>query len=370
MFLTHGVNQHNEFISIDLVPRGLTTLKCPYCGQLLIAKKGRVKGHHFAHNGDTCLEVRERIKQIALPFYDKFNVHISAGNWKTLKSFYEGARITSKKLENLERLRLVTFNRFSRSWEITKMGKIPFGELSLSMFADIQDSLIQKKHDELATAVEHEGRSITDLRLFRAQLKRALQASLYLLEIKHTDGTYYKIGVTSRDINERISEIQQDVQSLDDVSIKLLRIFRHRGAVEPYFKERYKRYQTNIGNLTEYFEFDSQVRRRVLSDLTRLSDKSCTTLDLEILRDHSHPLETEIKRREKNLSISEGMKQASARGVHVGRPKGTTESDNEFLSKYKPVVEALRKGLSLRKTAQETGVSVNTIRKVKSMLSE
>jgi hypothetical protein len=63
--------------SIDEVVRGKTNLACLYCGGSLTAKKGSVKEHHFAHTGETCKPVSQRIKTKAfpsLPLYDNFNV--------------------------------------------------------------------------------------------------------------------------------------------------------------------------------------------------------------------------------------------------------------------------------------------------------
>ncbi|MEM1123602.1 MAG: hypothetical protein AAGJ18_24400, partial [Bacteroidota bacterium] len=53
MKLPFGV--HNDyFIHISEVPSGRTNLRCPYCNGALVAKKGRIKRHHFAHEGTGC----------------------------------------------------------------------------------------------------------------------------------------------------------------------------------------------------------------------------------------------------------------------------------------------------------------------------
>jgi hypothetical protein len=65
------------------------------------------------------------------------------------------------------------------------------------------------------------------------------------------------------------------------------------------------------------------------------------------------------------------MSRAARWGQHVGRPKGK-ESASAFLDKpkNKEIAAALAQKYSLRETAKQTGSSVNTVRKVKKMLSD
>ncbi len=61
--------QNGQIVDISSVENGLAcNCFCPACGQQLIAKKGAVKEHHFAHyNGEECREAVE----IALRIYAK-----------------------------------------------------------------------------------------------------------------------------------------------------------------------------------------------------------------------------------------------------------------------------------------------------------
>jgi hypothetical protein len=52
-----------------------------------------------------------------------------------------------------------------------------------------------------------------DLKIYRAQLRRILVNSLYFLEVKSDGNCFYKIGITTRPIEERIAEIQRDVRA-------------------------------------------------------------------------------------------------------------------------------------------------------------
>lgn len=64
----------------------------------------------------------------------------------------------------------------------------------------------------------------------------------------------------------------------------------------------------------------------------------------------------------------EGIAVAKKRGAYKGRPSGTHEDEKKFLAKHKKVQKAINQGLSLRDASSVAGVSVNTVRKVKSLM--
>ncbi|MDV3471774.1 transposase [Elizabethkingia anophelis] len=66
----------------------------------------------------------------------------------------------------------------------------------------------------------------------------------------------------------------------------------------------------------------------------------------------------------------EGIKIAIAKGVYKGRVKGSKESDERVLSKYKEVVKYLKRGQSLRDIAKLCNVSLGTVQKVKKILEK
>lgn len=69
--------------------------------------------------------------------------------------------------------------------------------------------------------------------------------------------------------------------------------------------------------------------------------------------------------------IKSGMEEARRKGKTIGRPKGSVLDIHQQIkknSKYKRAATALRDGLSLRKTAAFSGLSVNTVRKIKGTL--
>lgn len=65
--------------------------------------------------------------------------------------------------------------------------------------------------------------------------------------------------------------------------------------------------------------------------------------------------------------IRSGMQQARANNIHCGRPKNSSEKNDQFLSKYPKVVTGLKKGYSVRECVKLYDVSLGTVAKVKKM---
>ncbi len=93
---------------------------------------------------------------------------------------------------------------------------------------------------------------------------------------------FHKIGVTCREIEQRLKEVQRDMKShFKAVTIEVLGTWQHRGNVELYFKHRYKDFNYKIGTLTEYFKFDNI--NPVWLDLHRMEPKVLTQSEVDIL---------------------------------------------------------------------------------------
>jgi hypothetical protein len=257
-----------------------------------------------------------------------------------------------------------------------KLGKIPVGALSLALFNEIQEPLIAQRLDELEQAAtwawEHNApilnEKLTDLRIYRAQLQRILAVTLYFLEVQADGETLHKIGVTTRPIEARLAELQQQLQAhFRDVTIAVIGTWLHRGNVELYFKHRYHEFRHLIGALTEYFVFDDT--KAVIRDLRRMKPKELTPAERDVLDGKPAAIEQVIataeKKRQHRQATRDGMQAAAARGEHIGRP-ASAESPAVFLAKpsSQRVISALDAGLSIRAAARETGVAINTVRKV------
>jgi hypothetical protein len=298
MWLKFGVAASGELTSIDEVVRGKTNLACLYCGGSLTAKKGSVKEHHFAHTEETCKPVSQRIKTKAfpaLPLYDNFNVQLKGEELEQLKVLWKeyGAQKRSipRDLVN-ERWQLKGLVESSgdRSYQFTNLGLIPMGALPLALFNQVQEPLLLSELASLEGSVEiAEAAGLSclderraDLLIYRAQLRRILVNSLYFLEVKADGHCFYKIGVTTRSIEERIAEVQRDVRAhYSDVAVSLLGLWEHRGNVELYFKHRYKAFNYRIGKLTEYFAFPNV--KVLLQDLYEMKPKVLSVVELEVL---------------------------------------------------------------------------------------
>ena len=379
LFLQYGVDEHGALIDIGQVRRGQTTVRCPYCGGLLIARKGEQVAHHFAHRAETCNPASRDMHELALPAYDNFNLHLPGRVVKALHTWAQSPDAADKTaLENHQLLAWNDFKGRSGSYELTKTGKMVLGELSLNLFNQFQEPLIRTRHTELEQKARQARQTVdfetylTDLRLYRAQLCRILTATLYFLKIG--DGELYKIGVTTRSVAERVVEITSELRPhVGDVTISVLGSWEARGNVEFYFKHRYRTQQTPIGNLTEYFTFGDV--KPVLADLRRMKAKQLDALEREVATQQRSDLEREIigeqieaKRR---AAISVGLQQAAAKGTHIGRPKGSDSAEKVLAKAYaEPVRMALEAGYSLRDVAQLANVSLATVQKVKAALGE
>ena len=138
MWLEYGVSPNRELISIREVSSGLTNLVCPFCDSNLTAKKGKIKKHHFAHSGETCLRVRKG-KLPSLPLYDNFHLSLSGKHFQLLKDLWREYGNTDYPIVTvpfeLEMKKL--FNWTPQGYYFTDLGKIPVGGLSLSGFNKI-----------------------------------------------------------------------------------------------------------------------------------------------------------------------------------------------------------------------------------------
>ncbi len=295
MFLEYAVDKHGSLVHVDAVPRGkVTGLFCPYCGGDLIARKGAILAHHFAHAGETCRPVSRDADIIRLPMYERFSLSLVGREWKALQHFHNKRKLPRNRriFNQLYSHELVYYDRETKRHELTIKGKIPFGEATLADFAPVQDDLIMEKHTMLERRLKQDYANAdekhiyeNDLRLYRAQLQRVHSAVLYFLKIDFNAGELYKIGVTTRTLDERITEIQHDLaEYYPQATITPMLTLNNRGAVESYFKFRYKADNSKVGTLTEYFKFTDA--DAIVSELQTLGDRTLSEFD-QILLDET-----------------------------------------------------------------------------------
>lgn len=394
IFLEYGIDRHGDIIHIDSAKSGITDLSCPYCKGILIAKKGDILRHHFAHNGDSCRYIGDRPKtksgsgkygnRFEIPYHDRFDLGLSpleVSYLHYLAGMEEWQDYSKVSIDRLESNGFLHYNSFiwnGGDYELTQLGKIPVGKATLRSFADIQIEKQIEKLLYLEETLKHAWESqanyeiaLADLRIYRAQLKSIYNSQLYFIEISDGEDVFYKIGSTSRSFDVLMSETRETLKQHSKLEIKLLRQLKHRAGVEPYFRHRYKAFQHIINDI-EYFKFD---RKPVLSDLTRLNDYQIEHQVLaEIVAGELSPTESIIIEYHRKIQHVEatraGMEAAKKAGIHVGRPSGSVEKREKFLNKYGGVVDLLSQGLSLREVSRTTSIAINTVRKVKALLDD
>lgn len=392
MRLQYGIDSEQNLVYIDEVKRGKTELKCPYCGGLLTAKKGQKREHHFAHTEETCLYVSQE-RYFELPLFDKFHFSLSSTEYNALLLWHSGTPISRKMMLQLAQKEM--FENRGYGYSITKLGKIAVGDLSMFLFSEIQNDLILEKLQKLENTVKvaweqdktDKNDLLFDLKIYRQRVKLILNQSLYLLRVTIDETEIYKIGVTTKALEELIFELEQKLKRFSDsVSIELLSSWEHWGSLKRYFVYKYqdflcqhneykhKEYQlcTLLGNPNSYFTFSTLLLKKILRDLNRITDKYLNPVEQKILDGNNTEIEVAIdKQQQRSAAIKTGMQRAKHWGTHIGRSL-TKESASQFLAKpkSKAVVAVLKKGLSLRQTAKEVGVSVNTVRKVKAALEQ
>ncbi|WP_373539882.1 hypothetical protein [Chamaesiphon sp.] len=183
--------------------------------------------------------------------------------------------------------------------------------------------------------------------------------------------------MTGRTIPERVIEINLDLKGhFETVAIEILGTWLHRGSLERYFIYKYERYLYQIVTHSEYFKFDEKLRKSVLRELRRIEVKEIFNIERDLLNRLPSQIECEIeaveRSQQRRQAIKIGMERAKQWGGHVGRPSGSTITDDDFLAKPSSVaiLDAFARGLSIRATALAVGVSPATVQKVKAASSE
>ena len=219
MWLEYGIDPNGEMIFIESRRRGKTDLKCPYCGGALTAKKGAIKNHHFAHTDETCRAVKSS-RDISVPFLAGFDRHLSASELSALIHFQKTGRLNPDLKDKLYRKDFIVQNANYR-WKLDALGEIACGVMPLDRFSNFQSLAIVAKLKKLETrVVEADLKNsidlpdlLTDLKLYKNHVKRILFQTLYFLKIVGDSTTIYKIGVTAREISERIDEIEPELKA-------------------------------------------------------------------------------------------------------------------------------------------------------------
>ena len=186
------------------------------------------------------------------------------------------------------------------------------------------------------------------------------------------DQVFYKIGITTRPIAKRLSEIEYDLHlHYKKVTVKVLETSCSRGNVEKYFKYKYSDFNYPVGSLTEYFKFARQEDALAAKfDLERMEPKVLSQVEQRIVENEVSPIEqvlcSQSRHQERSLYTQiqadnqyiDHLTQATLVRIFLSRP------DSE------QIIKALHQGSSVQQAAQTASVSVDVARKVLAVLQQ
>jgi len=322
MKLPFGILE-GKYIHISEIDSGRTDVLCPYCQKTLIAKKGRIKRHHFAHNGVGCVThfsdhffalsgklpinlpmsvyAHQKLEKIHTYFTDLQAKYQEIYHKKTVEAAIipalkktlnqqlatDNTGTVREVLTQIDRYRNQTVAPFPdfhliRSTQLPPTytdGKrtITFSALDSVKheyyYASIFEPAVKflKKYHQKAYDFEEIEEKI---KLFEKDLTYFNQFDLYFIEVTADNEQFYKIGLTSRVLARRLKEIEQDLKK-HYLNIQLKPLFQLKGFafLETFFKKKYAKQQLKIGQLTEYFSFSKETILLILKDLELLNFK-------------------------------------------------------------------------------------------------
>ncbi|MEL6256628.1 MAG: GIY-YIG nuclease family protein [Bacteroidota bacterium] len=233
VFLPYGLDEKEQIIHISQVKSGTSHLRCPFCLGELIAKKGNILTHHFAHKGQTCKSVEHgELNRIVpgIPFYTDFYVSpLSETEKRALKILFDnfGLNPFHRKGQKNSAFHLLFQNDFmnlNKVWNrlldtrhieewgnwhrFTQQAEIGMGLLSVKEFAELQAQKLKDFEFFLRTGKEPV--DLIRLKVFENIKERLLSAKLYCMHIpaKKQEKSAWKVGITTRSAKERMKELK------------------------------------------------------------------------------------------------------------------------------------------------------------------
>ncbi|HHF2923654.1 GIY-YIG nuclease family protein [Vibrio parahaemolyticus] len=367
MFLNYGVDQYGESVYISEVDAGKTELVCPFCQALLVAKKGNVLEHHFAHLGPTCNDSKQTLSQTGVPFFDyqsglpnyQMSLLLKLNRWRTFSRHWLTSRqklVYDSFLDSGLLLPAENVKPFKLSDEADALVKLNQGYMrcrGLLSHAQLQEALFRIRL-KMLTYIDLDTGSNTAT-FYKQRLSSYLKQHLYVISVKleFSDVSYplLKIGMTRRKVTERVAEINTELSKYGTViEIKVLGYYEHYGALERVMLQMLSDHRFKFGTHQEYFyaiTANSLIERCMLDSLGR-----------RIVNEH----EVKVLYRDHKAKVKAGQaRQKLLNNRHLGRK---LKSNQELLNDHQDIVSAFGAGLSLRNANELTGKSINTIRKV------
>lgn len=395
IYLTFGINPAGQWQSISETPSGRSNLVCPWCKRGLIAKKGRIKTIHFAHDGETCRISQDAALQTQIPTYDTFEMldthearylerRIQYGSHEKVYS-WSGM---NEAIDRLERMGIVSVERTTEAELVdvrARLGKL--GEHWLDNLGQPTKALLglfeafdplvdlrfhwnrctkikstkidrgysQNQFDKLKSlsdldraqrywldAYWHRLAAVApDYQELLAQKYRAIgQQSLYVIritgEFEGLPHEFIKIGLSTRSAHVRLKEVIADLKPFGrSMKGEVLAVKEYAGRLERLLHRMLSQHNLPIGTLTEFFTTDRL--EWLLSELAAVT-----------ITEYIPP---------------EGY---TGTGDPCLKPAGRRKKRGaELLAEYEDVATLLKAGTGIRETSRITRRSVNTVQKVK-----
>lgn len=365
-YLTLGMTPSGDIMGISSQRSGKTKLICPFCRVELIAVKGAIYQHHFRHDGETCKESLTNLPDI--PGWDHFHLSVPEHLVTELQAHAEKNGTSSywgAKSQELARHELISRDPFSGHWVLSESALVITGQLSLSKFSRwfrlMLKQRIESKQKEVMAGHIHPAH--LDIEAWRQQ--QILTSTLYLMRLEVGENlVIHKIGRTGRAPEQRLSEVISDMKSHHNqpVSGAVVKAIGNAGYVEKYALWKHKKSMYAAGSHQEYLALEPGLVRQLKSELTRF-ENARQPFDLAERFIASGRWRYESKRIE---SVRNGIAKTISAGGKFGRPVGTKKTGSqEWLSQHSDIISCINQGLSLSVTAQRTGKSISTVKRVK-----
>ncbi|MGL1133302.1 GIY-YIG nuclease family protein [Vibrio parahaemolyticus] len=378
VYLSLGKDAQGSFHHIDSQKSGKGYLTCPFCHCPLIAVKGKTKAAHFRHDGETCKESLNEIPQI--PAWHHFHLNYSLEIIDALKGGYQ-ADSKSPNVFQHWKSGLHSFTRTARQelfnrdeWTdnliFTDTARIILGSLPLLGFSQWMRNTLQMRVHSLREAIEQGTKHRAWLEIEAHRQQAILKASLYLFEYQLEDNSViHKVGRTARELEQRLKETILDLEKSTGKAVvksSVLRKVTNSGHVEKYIFHRYNNQLANIGSHTEYLVLDDKSLKRLKSEFTKLANNIAP-----FNKEERFIVTGRWKYEEKRLAASKrGIELTQRESGKFGRPKGTTVSNDDFLTKHSDIVTSLERGRSINQTAEFTGKGRSTVKRVKAAMNK
>ncbi|MEM9990763.1 MAG: GIY-YIG nuclease family protein [Bacteroidota bacterium] len=267
MLLPYG-EKEGKLIHISEVPSGRTDLHCPYCGAALLAKKGKQNAHHFAHLEQSCLHSGSAA---LLGLGKKLPLQLSLSEYVQRKwQDFQQAKYRLQKQHDFlngrntqHQHQLKTLVAYLRTYQMSEQTQAVVAYIrdefnSQPLLDNLPASFTQhrKAVQQYHSTKQELAETAFRLALYQRELVWFNRFQLYFLEIRvNAYHIFYKIGLTARQLSERLQEIRQDLKSFPSFQIQVL--FQSNGVafLETFFKQKYQSKRYSFGKHTEYFTF-------------------------------------------------------------------------------------------------------------------